>query len=230
MACRHSVDTVIEGADLVIPIVFRDEVVEDPGFIQTGFDQPGGQQPLDLGGKPEPAFTGAIVKMAGTRRIPCPEQTLLPAIPDEKNELADDPVGRFFTPCFIGPQHQFGIGLVTQDGALCEQVVTQFVTVVDPAVHDEDEACIFIGVRLMFGKRLGRRAEHAVAQCNMAALPMFDGIRAAMHHGGGHLCDQTGFEWGSVETDDAGNSRSREDFRKNRLTEGGVRRQPRDDH
>ena len=88
--------------------------------------------------------------MAGTRRIPRPEQTLLPAIPNEKNELADDPVGGFVTPYFIGTQHQFGIRAIPQHRAPTQQLAPQFLKVIYPPVHDQHEALVLVAVRLVF--------------------------------------------------------------------------------
>ena len=131
----------------------------------------------------------------------------LPArVPDHQGEVAVDVAQAVPAPDFIRPQHQFGIGPRAQHRALAQQLAAQFFPVVHPAVHDQHQAFVLVGQRLGFFERLGRGAQHALAQRHVAPAPVVDAVRPAIVHGGGHGFDLAGLDRPAVEMDDAGDA------------------------
>ena len=68
MASRHAQDALIEGADFIVTVKLRDQIIQKARLVEPPFDRQG-QQPLDLRGKGEPAFALVVVEVPGSSRI-----------------------------------------------------------------------------------------------------------------------------------------------------------------
>ena len=93
-------------------------------------------------------------------------------------------------PRFIGSQHQLCIGPVAKLHALGQQLGSQFVPIREPPIHHEHKALVLIRQWLRFLQRFRCCAQHALAEGDRAANPVFDAVRPAIGHGCRHLLDE----------------------------------------
>ena len=203
------------------------EIIPDGVFVGLRAHAGQGQQRLDFGAESEPAFVLPQEQRLLAERVARHEQAIIARIPDGERKHAAKVPHAILAPLHVGVDDGFGIGSGAETVAQRDQLLAQWLVIVDFAIEDDLHVARLVAQRLVAGSDIDNRQ----APVQQAHLPRTVGggglqhagvIRAAVRDGAPHGLERGQLAGVGRGKDQTGNTAHNISLEKNYSDTGGA--------